>query len=278
MSLQRLPHPALRPFVAQVWASGDADGAAYAATWREHALPSGAMHLVLRLTDSPLRIADPLQSGDAQPVAPSLVGGMRSCFYVRELRAPSCSVGAVLRPGAAECLFGVTADELAERHTSLEDLWGLAARDLRDRMLALRRPEDRLALLESELAARLPRVHGLHPAVANALAQFQSGATVAAAVRQGGISHRRFIELFRQSVGLAPKTFLRVQRFQRALPALRAEPSLAAVAADLGYSDQSHFNREFLAFSGVTPLAYRLRSGAEINHLPVGGGHDGAGG
>jgi AraC-like DNA-binding protein len=263
MSLLRLPTPALRPFVAQVWASDDpVIGEGTASPWREHALPSGAMHLVLRLTDSPLHI-------NAQRVAPSLVGGMRSRYYVRELSAPSCSVGAVLRPGAGACLFGVNADELAERHTSLEDLWGLVARDLRERLLALPRPEDRLALLEAELAARLPRVHGLHPAVAKALAQFQAGASVAAAVRQGGVSHRRFIELFRQSVGLAPKTYLRVQRFQRTLPALRAGPSLAAVAVDLGYSDQSHFNREFLAFSGVTPLAYRERSGAERNHLPV---------
>lgn len=264
MALQRMPIPALRPFVAQLWASDDPGTEPYAIPWREHALPSGAMHLVVRLTDSPLRI-------NAQPVAASLVGGMRSRFYVRELRSPSCSVGAVLRPGAAACLFGVGADELAERHTPLEALWGGTERQLRDRLRELRSPEDRLLLLESELAARLPRVQGLHPAVAHALAQLQIGASVASVVRHGGISHRRFIALFRQSVGLAPKTYLRVQRFQRALPALRAAPSLAALAWDLGYSDQSHFNREFLAFSGVTPLAYRQRIGSETNHLQVGG-------
>ncbi|QHE87909.1 helix-turn-helix domain-containing protein [Hydrogenophaga sp. BPS33] len=269
MPLLRPPVPALRPFVAQLWASGDPVDAAGASPWREHALPSGAMHLVVRLTDRVLRIADPFQHGSAQAVVPSLVGGMRSRYYVRELAGPSCSVGAVLRPGAAQCLFGVGADALAERHTSLEDLWGLAARELRERLLSQRRPEDRLAVFEAELAARLPRVHGLHPAVAQALAQFPAGASVAEVVRQGGVSHRRFIELFRRSVGLAPKTFLRVLRFQRALPALRAGQPLAAVAVDLGYSDQSHFSREFLAFSGVTPLAYRLQHGTEMNHLPM---------
>lgn len=261
--------PALRPFVSQLWAAGDPLATAGAAPWREHALPSGAMHLVIRLTDSPLRIADPLKGVGAQVVAPSLVGGMRAGYYLRELLAPACSVGAVLRPGAAEHLFGVTAEALAERHTSLEDLWGMAARDLRDRLLEQQQPEDRLAVFEAELASRLPRVHGLHPAVALALARFSSDASVAEVVRVGGVSHRRFIELFRQSVGLAPKTYLRVQRFQRALPALRAGPALAALAADLGYSDQSHFNREFLAFSGVTPLVYRQRHGMETHHLPI---------
>lgn len=275
MSLQRLPSSALRPFVAQLWASEDTGDARYPTPWHEHALPSGAMHLVIRLSDHPLRIAD-VGSGDrAQPVASSLVGGMRSRFYVRELWAPSCSVGAVLRPGAAECLFGgVTADELAERHTPLEALWGAAAHRLRDRLLALRSPQDRLAAFEAALATRLPRVQGLHPAVAGALAQFQGGASVASAVKDSGFSHRRFLQLFRQGVGLAPKTYLRVLRFQRVLPVLRSDPamSLAALAADLGYSDQSHFNREFMAFSGVTPLTYRARMGSERNHLPMGGG------
>ena len=275
MSLQRLPSPALRPFVAQVWASDDPGSARYDTPWREHALPSGAMHLVIRLSDHPLRIADAGSGQGAQPVASSLVGGMRSRFYRRELQAPSCSVGAVLWPGAAECLFGgVTADELAEHHTPLDALWGAAAHRLRERLLALRSPQDRLALFEAALAARLPRVQGLHPAVAGALAQFQGGVSVAAAVKHSGFSHRRFLQLFRQGVGLAPKTYLRVLRFQRVLPVLRSDPalSLAALAADLGYSDQSHFNREFLAFSGVTPLAYRERIGADTNHLPMGGG------
>jgi AraC-like DNA-binding protein len=275
MSLQRLPSPALRPFVAQLWASEDPGEARCATPWREHALPSGAMHLVIRLSDHPLRIADAGSGDRAQTVAPSLVGGMRSRFYLRELLAPSCSVGAVLRPGAAECLFGgVTADELAERHTPLDALWGAEAHRLRERLRALRSPQDRLTLFEAALAARLPRVQGLHPAVAGALAQFRGGASVAAAVKDSGFSHRRFLQLFRQGVGLAPKTYLRVLRFQRVLPVLRSDPalSLAALAADLGYSDQSHFNREFLAFSGVTPLAYRQRMGTDIHHLPMGGG------
>lgn len=275
MSLQRLPSPALRPFVARLWASEDPGDARYDLPWREHALPSGAMHLVIRLSDHPLRIADGGSGEVARPVAASLVGGMRSRYYLRELLAPSCSVGAVLLPGAAECLFGgVTADELAERHTPLDALWGTEAHRLREQLWTLRTPHDRLAVLEAALAARLPHVHGLHPAVAGALARFQGGASVAAAVRDSGFSHRRFLQLFRQGVGLAPKAYLRVLRFQQVLPALRSDqpPSLAALAADLGYSDQSHFNREFLAFSGVTPLAYRERRGREANHLPMGGG------
>ncbi|MCV0440586.1 MAG: AraC family transcriptional regulator [Hydrogenophaga sp.] len=275
MTLQRLPTPALRPFVARLWASDDPETADRAAPVREHLLPTGAMHVVLRLTDSPLYIVDPLCGPDALALDHALVGGARSRFYVRELSTPACSVGAVLHPGVAGCLFGVAADGLAGRHTPLEALWGASAQQLRERLRDTAGAEARLGVLEAALLARLPRVRGLHPAIAAALAQLSCGRTVAAAVQDSGYSHRRFVALFRQDVGLGPKSWQRVQRFQRALPVLAAPgdeaPSLAALAADAGYSDQSHFNRDFLAFAGVTPLAYRARAGMDVNHLRIGG-------
>jgi AraC-like DNA-binding protein len=270
-TLQRSPMPALRPFVSLVWASeGGASGVAEQAV-REHALPTGMMHLVLRLTDSPLRIADPRNDPIARTMPAAMVGGARSGFYVRESSGASCSVGAVLRPGAAPCLFGVGADELAERHTPLEDLWGEGARRLRARLQETQGAEDRLTLLEAALLAHLPRVRGLHPAIASVLGEKPAAWTVADAVRHSGVSHRRFIALFRQSVGLPPKSWLRVQRFQGVLSAMGrdADEPLAALAVDAGYSDQSHFNRDFLAFTGVTPQAYRRLSPAHANHLPI---------
>jgi AraC-like DNA-binding protein len=273
MTLQRLPVPALRPFVSLVWASeGGGSGGPNRAV-REHALPSGRMHLVLRMTDEPLSIADPRHGGSATPMAAALLGGARSGYYVREFSGASCSVGAVFHPGAARCLFGASADEIAERHTPLEDVWNAAARSLRAQLQETPRAEDRLALLEAALAARLPRVRGLHPAIASVLGERAGTWSVAEAVRHSGVSHRRFIALFRETVGLPPKTWLRVQRFQQVLSAMGqgSGVSLAALAADAGYSDQSHFNRDFLAFTGVTPQAYRRISPAHANHLPVEG-------
>jgi transcriptional regulator GlxA family with amidase domain len=81
-----------------------------------------------------------------------------------------------------------------------------------------------------------------------------------------GWSHRRLIARFRDQVGLAPKTFARVIRFDRAVRQLRAATtrSLAEIALDCGYFDQAHLNREFREFAGTTPgalVAARLDSG-----------------
>ncbi|MEQ1784857.1 MAG: helix-turn-helix domain-containing protein, partial [Hyphomonadaceae bacterium] len=106
---------------------------------------------------------------------------------------------------------------------------------------------------------------------ANLMRWVHMAPSVGAAVRESGLSHRAFIAHFRRHVGLAPKTWLQVRRFQRALHAMRLDPAapLADVAAAAGYSDQSHFGREFMALAGATPAGYRRRSPSEANHLPV---------
>src|SRR5262245_44583649 len=131
MRLVRFPGPPLRPFVRRLWVSDDVTtGAA-----REHVLPSGAMHVVFRLSDHPLRLFDGTADRVGRVVGLAVVGGARSTFYARDVSQPMRSVGAELLPGAAQVLLGMPADELAERHTALDDLWGRAAGEARARLL-----------------------------------------------------------------------------------------------------------------------------------------------
>lgn len=272
MVIQRLPVPALRPYVATIWAAqGDVDGSVvrFARPQREHVLPTGSMHLVFRLADSPLWLLDPVDGRRMQAIGPAVVGGTRSRYFMRELSAPSRSVGVLLQPGASTLLFGAAADELADRHTPLEDLWGVAARSAHERLQEAASAAARLALLESILLARLPRVRGMHPAVAAIIGRLQTFPSIEAAVEESGLSHRHFVAMFRRAVGLAPKLYSRVQRFQRALSAARSGevPDWVTVAADAGYSDQAHFNREFIEFAGVTPTAYRKLAPVAAHHV-----------
>jgi AraC-like DNA-binding protein len=238
---------------------------------REHVVPTGAMHLVIRLSDDPLRLFDTAADLAGHSVSTAVVGGARARFYIRDVSKPLCSVGAQLRPGAAAVLFGAHAGELAGRHTALEDLWGARVRAMRDRLGEARSLERRLDAFEAMLAERLPAVRGLHPAVAEALHRLAGTAHIHEVVRDSGYSHRRFIDLFVQAVGLTPKVYTRVRRFQRALQPSRlpGAESWASVAAAAGYSDQSHFNREFRECVGITPTEYRDREPRVVHHVPV---------
>jgi AraC-like DNA-binding protein len=94
----------------------------------------------------------------------------------------------------------------------------------------------RRALQRIAQAAKLPRV----PALAAEL----------------GISERQLRRGFDQVVGVSPKHYLRIARFQRALRVARAarhKPDWAALAEGCGYFDQAHLISEFREMTGLTP-------------------------
>jgi AraC-like DNA-binding protein len=286
--LHRTPRPELLPFVSRVWV---ADEHAPVGD-RELVLPTGAMHVVIRV-DHPLRLFDEPDAACARTVGHAIVGGARAAPYVRDVSQSTGSVGAQLRPGVAELLLGVPAIELAGQHTRLDDLWGRPADELRERLALARDLRERLDLFEAALVARLPRVRALHPAVAHALGQFATTDDVAAVVDEVGYSHRQFISVFRHAVGLAPKQYCRVQRLQRAIASLSVQGSaspgrlrdgpldrlrdgarsprrsLAEIAVAAGFSDQAHLTREFRELAGVSPGEYRALAPAAGNHVPL---------
>ncbi|MBS0451946.1 MAG: AraC family transcriptional regulator [Proteobacteria bacterium] len=276
--MQLLRSPArlarLRPFVQALWASEPGPGRLATPGAREHVLPTGAMHLVFRLTGPPLRLfagEQDLQGYSAGGHA--LVGGPRERFYIRDMSQPCASVGVLLRPGAALPLVGAPADALAGRHTSLDDLWGPRAGLALERLQEVAGLNARLDLFESLLLERLAdSFHGLHPAVAQALDPLCMGTQrVRELATRSGYSHRRFIDLFRAATGLAPKAYERVHRLGRVLDlaAADAQRGWADIADEAGFADQSHLTREFGDIAGLSPQAWRRAADAAApRHVP----------
>lgn len=162
-----VPRSALRPFIGQLWAS---TSPGHPAGTREHVLPTGRMHMVFRLAGDALRVFAPGGDAAGSRIAGPVLGGSRTSFYAKEEAGPVTSVGVELLPGATLALFGVSAEELAGRHTPLAELWGPAADSVLQRLAEERDPRRRLARLECVLARQLAGKPGLHPAVARALA------------------------------------------------------------------------------------------------------------
>lgn len=73
-----------------------------------------------------------------------------------------------------------------------------------------------------------------------------------------GWSERHLTGRFRSDIGLAPKAAARLVRFSLAYRrVLASNGPLASIAADTGFSDQSHMSREFKVLSGASPAALR---------------------
>ena len=71
-------------------------------------------------------------------------------------------------------------------------------------------------------------------------------------------SERHISRIFQDTMGLTPKTFARIVRFQNVVDSILQQPihSLCDYMSELGYSDQAHFQREFKQYTGITPKRF----------------------
>ncbi|MFN3649758.1 MAG: DUF6597 domain-containing transcriptional factor [Armatimonadota bacterium] len=223
---------------------------------RGRVLPSGTMELVVNLRDDEIRIFDPSRKDEPRRFTGAVISGAYSRLF--EPQVHESVLGVHFKPGAAASLLGAPAGELADRHVELESLWGPAAREIHERLCEAATPEARIALLETALLERLHRAPERHPAVPAALAALEAAdeaVSVRRIARDLGLCHRRLIQVFTSAVGLTPKRYQRVRRFQRARRLVRptASPDWAQVALECGYFDQSHLIRDFRQFTGFSP-------------------------
>ena len=241
---------------------------------RERLLPNGEAAILFNLRDDEMRIYD---ADDPQRYTScGLVGisGPRTRCFAIDTAAEERVIGIQFQAGGSFPFFRAPAAEVANQSVALDCLWGPHAALIREQLLAAPSVDAMFAVLERALLAQLARPLELHPAVAFARAHICRAphtATMAGLTQRIGMSQRRFIEVFRDQIGLAPKAFCRVRRFQRVLEAVHRRQSVdwAQVALDGGYYDQAHFIHDFQDFSGMTPAAYLAKATEHLNHVPM---------
>lgn len=263
------PSPPLSRDVEHLWALSDAPRHE-----RERILPSGTVELVVNLEEDEFRIYHPPATTAPRRFRGAIVSGCYGVPFEIDTREHASVVGVHFRPGGAARLLGLRPGEIAGAHVGLDDVWGRASVELRERLCGEAEQRQRFRILEQTLAARLHDAPDGRPAVGAALSALsRPGAEVGAVARRLGLSGRRLIEIFTEDVGMTPKRFARVSRFQRALALLeRARvPRWAELALACGYFDQSHLCREWAELAGASPRELlRLRATpAKENHLAL---------
>ena len=264
------PQPPLAEFVDKIWLY---EGFEHKHT-RERRLPDGSIELIINLHEDTIPVYDPQNTNQFQTFRGTVICGAHSESFIIDTASLTSVMGVHFKPGGAFPFFKLPASELHNTHISLEALWGAAADDLRQQLLEAETSETRFSILEQALLARLARPLMHHPAVAFALKEFREvphGRTIADVTERIGLSSRRFIQVFHDEVGLTPKLFCRVQRFQEALRRIRREQHIewVDIALTCGYFDQAHFIHDFRAISGLNPGAYLLNQSEHLNHVPL---------
>jgi len=242
---------------------------------KERMMPHGAGTLIFNLAEDQVRSYHGNDLAIVQRLPGAALTAPQSHSFVIDTDEQSHVMGVEFHPGGTWPFFSPAGDELINRHVSLRDLWGARTEGLRAQLLEAPTPRAKFALLENALLSWAARPIDLEPCVeyaVRALSASPQVQTIAVLGRRMNVSARKFSRLFTQQVGLKPKTFARVQRFQRVLTqvGLGREIDWAGVVAQCGYYDQAHFIHDFRAFSGFTPTEYVEHSKVHIRHVPLG--------
>jgi AraC-like DNA-binding protein len=265
----RRPAPPLDRFVELIWACRDQPRPRAL----ERVMPLGAPQLVVNLAEDETRTYRETASGLVCTTAPgSILTGLTTRAQIIDTDEQAHVAGVAFRAGGSVAFSATPACELTDVDAPLEALWGQrAVSRLRDRLLEAVSLDSMLDVLEDVLRETV-HVGRRHPAVAFALNRFAapSGtARVSDVTNEIALSPKRFIERFKAEVGVTPKHYCRLVRFQTAVARAHRMngETWADLAAGCGYFDQAHFIHDFREFSGMTPGVYEASRTAFQNHV-----------
>jgi AraC-like DNA-binding protein len=170
--------------------------------------------------------------------------------------------GVYFHPAQASGFTQVPACELTDRIVALEDLWGAAGSELPAELGDANTEAARIDRLESALLRRIGERRGSAVALdVSGLAAWvlrrRGRLTVPCLADTAGVSRQHLTRVFREGVGVTPKLYCRLARFQAGLAFAGCGKSVdwAQAAVEMGYADQSHMIAEFREFSSLTPQA-----------------------
>jgi AraC-like DNA-binding protein len=263
LRLARLPRPPLSLAVALLWYQDVVPGQ----FGHELVLPSGTAELVIELGPSALT-----------NTTGSVCGPHSTYFHLHRPSIAHAVVGAHFRPGGIRWLLNAHGHRAASPHAlynqvvSLEDIWGREAILLHERLMHVDAPSDRLQLLEQVLQQRLELGVCADRATAAAvrlLRHTRSPRPVTTVAEQLGYSVRRLQQQFHETVGLSPKLFHRLSRFQTVLQTIDGLASVdwSALALAHGYFDQAHLVNDVRTFTSMAPTTLLAHQTLQVGHV-----------
>jgi AraC-like DNA-binding protein len=239
------PSARLRPFVDSFWIlEHDGHDAA-----PQRVVPDGHPELILNWSQP----FEAFEAGEWRSQPRSFLAGQIDGPLLLRPRGPAKMLGVRFHPHGAARVLAPPMHDLSGRFTPLDALSPALSREL-ERALESAQP---VAAVEAALLSAAEASGDGDVLVAEAVRRItieRGAADLAALARELGLSIRQLERRFHLHVGLSPKLFCRMQRFNGVFRALGEEPqSWVDTAAACGYYDQAHLIRDFKSLTGSTP-------------------------
>lgn len=238
---------------------------------RQKALPVASSNLMINLGES-FEVYKPDQAKPFIACTESWWVGIWDTYHSVNWPAKVQFYGVHFKPGGAYPFLQFPLSDMNSQVVPLDAIWESYASEIRDQLHAAPTVRAGFALLERLLLLRLCEVPQGWNAVRYALtemAQFHGALSIRALSAKMGISQNHLGTQFKRLVGIPPKEVARFYRFAHVLRLIdSAEPvDLTEIAHQSRFYDQSHLNRDFVAFTGHSPTEYvQLRRRVEAEN------------
>ncbi len=266
------PAPPLDHFINHMWFYEGFD----AEHTMERLLPDATMEIVINLRPQPKRLFHRDNFDDVQTFSKSWLSGKQTQYIVIEAACESSMMGVHFKPCGAFPFLGVDLCELTDKVVELDLLWdrGGGVNSLREQLLDTPDVAAKFGVLERFLASRFrghPRTFRSVERALQLMMKSPHGMAIRDFASAIGITPKHLITQFDKFVGLKPKLCERIGKFQGVLKSIEEREHIdwASLAVSCGYYDQSHFIKEFKAFSGMNPSRYIVDRSEFANYVPI---------
>ena len=227
---------------------------------RRRELPAPGVVLIFDFGPT-LRFLDPAGEAVTALHPPGFLAGMHDTTVLTETVGAQSGLHVNLTPLGARRLLGMPMAELANRVVGVDEAFGPSGRRLADRLREAPGWSARFDLLDAAIARRLDAAgppSGLAVAGWRRLRATGGRVAIGDLAAELDCSRKHLAAVFRDQLGLPPKTIARILRFNRAIE-LHDRGQCAGwadIACACGYTDQSHFVNDFGRFTGVSPTVF----------------------
>lgn len=238
-------------------------------------LPNGDVEILIDFHDGPQFIYDNDTLKEIQACHHVWASGVRT----EPITIPSGTDAAMMvisfKKGMAAPFFPFPMNEIRDSVVDADLVWGSDFVDIRERMLETKDINARFRMMEVFLVSKFASKKEVNPCVAFAVAEMSERPDEVNIARMNdriGYSQKHFTEMFRKSVGVNPKSYLKIMRFQKAVRTIDGSTDIdwGRIAHECGFYDQAHFINDFKHFSGFTPEQYAKIHTTYQNYIPVG--------
>ena len=227
---------------------------------RQKVLPVASSNLMINL-GHPFEVYAPDAAQPFTTCSDSWWVGIWNTYHTVEWPSKVMFYGVHFKPGGAYPFLQLPLSEMNSQVVPLDAVWGRDAGEIREQLQAARTVQAGFSLLEQLLMTRFCEApYGLQivQAAVVEIAQHHGALSIRGLSDQIGISQNHLGNQFKRFVGIPPKEVARVYRFANVLRSMDSTQAvdLTSIAYQTQFYDQSHFNRDFAAFSGYSPTEY----------------------